>query len=148
MVRGDFCASAFSPPLDETRSEVRYAGRSENATRRPAAGNATTLPHPPHMLFRATIRGGGVMSSGSAQIFLPADLLQEIDELVGIGARTEFITDLARREVHRLRLLQFLDEKPLGWDLEKHPELKDGAAQWVESIRRDEEPANGGTHRN
>jgi hypothetical protein len=88
------------------------------------------------------------MSSGSAQIVLPADLLQEIDELVGIGARTEFITDLARREVHRLRLLQFLREKPPGWDLEKHPELKDGAAQWVESIRRDEEPVIGETHRN
>ncbi len=88
------------------------------------------------------------MSSGSAQIVLPADLLQEIDELVGIGARTEFITGLARREVHRFRLLQFLGEKPPGWDLEKHPELKDGAAQWVESIRRDEEPTNGETHRN
>ena len=88
------------------------------------------------------------MSSGSAQIVLPADLLQEIDELVGISARTEFITDLARREVHRLRLLQFLREKPPGWDLEKHPELKDGAAQWVESIRRDDEPTNGETHRN
>ena len=87
------------------------------------------------------------MSSGSVQIVLPADLLQEIDELVGISARTEFITDLARREVHRLRLLQFLGEKPPGWDLEKHPELKDGAAQWVESIRRDEEPTNGETHR-
>jgi uncharacterized protein YbdZ (MbtH family) len=88
------------------------------------------------------------MGSGSAQIVLPADLLQEIDELVGISARTEFITGLAQREVHRLRLLQFLAEKPPGWDLEKHPELKDGAAQWVESIRRDEEPANGEPHRN
>ncbi len=88
------------------------------------------------------------MGSGSAQIVLPADLLQEIDELVGISARTEFITGLAQREVHRLRLLQFLGEKPPGWDLEKHPELKDGAAQWVESIRRDEEPANGEPHRN
>jgi hypothetical protein len=36
--------------------------------------------------------------------FCPPTLLQEIDELVGIGARTEFITGLARREVHRLRL--------------------------------------------
>ena len=88
------------------------------------------------------------MSSGSAQIVFPADLLQAIDELVGIGARTEFITGLARREVHRIRLLRFLGEKPPGWDLEKHPELKDGAAQWVESIRRDEEPTNGETHRN
>ena len=88
------------------------------------------------------------MSSGRAHIVLPADLLQEIDEPVGIGARAEFITVLARREVHRLRLLKFLGEKPPGWDLEKHPELKDGAARWVESIRRDEEPTNGETHRN
>jgi hypothetical protein len=87
------------------------------------------------------------MSSGHAHIVLPADLLQEIDELVGIGARAEF-TSLARREVHRLRLLRFLREKPPGWDLEQHPELKDGAAQWVESIRRDEEPTNGEAHRN
>ena len=50
-------------------------------------------------------------------------------------------------EVHRLRLLQFLGEKPPGWDLGKHPELKDGAAHWVESIRRDEEPTDGETHR-
>ena len=78
------------------------------------------------------------MSSGSAQLVLSANLIQEIDELVG----------LARREVHRLRLLRFLGEKPSDWDLEKHPELKDGAAQWVESIRRDEEPTNGETHRN
>ena len=78
------------------------------------------------------------MSSGSGHIVLPANLIQEIDELVG----------LARREVHRLRLLQFLGEKPPGWDLEKHPELKDGAAQWVESVRRDEEPTNGEAHRN
>ena len=88
------------------------------------------------------------MSSRGARIVLPADLLQEIDELVGIGARTEFITGLARREVQRLRLLRFLGEKPPGWDLERHPELKDGAAQWVESIRRDGEPTNGETHRN
>ena len=89
------------------------------------------------------------MTSDSAPIVLPADLLQEIDELVGIGARSEFITDIARREVHRLRLLQFLREKPPGWDLAQHPELKDGAAQWVESIRRDDEaPMNGETHRN
>jgi metal-responsive CopG/Arc/MetJ family transcriptional regulator len=69
------------------------------------------------------------MSSGSTRIVLPADLLQEIDELVGIGARAEFITSLARREVHRLRLLRFLGEKPSGWDLEKHPELKHGTAR-------------------
>ena len=73
------------------------------------------------------------MSSGSARIVLPADLLREIDELVGIGARTEFITSLARREVQRLRLLQFLGEKPPGWDLERQPELKDGAAAFPDA---------------
>src|ERR1035441_101552 len=61
------------------------------------------------------------MSSRGARIVLPANLLQEIDELVGIGARTEFITGLARREVHRLRLLRFLGGKPAGWALGTPP---------------------------
>jgi antitoxin (DNA-binding transcriptional repressor) of toxin-antitoxin stability system len=36
----------------------------------------------------------------------------------------------------RLRLLQFLEESGPGWNLEEHPELNEGAAQWVESLRR------------
>lgn len=39
----------------------------------------------------------------------------------------------------QLRLLQFLEGSGPGWDLEEHPELNEGAAQWVESLRRDDE---------
>jgi antitoxin (DNA-binding transcriptional repressor) of toxin-antitoxin stability system len=39
----------------------------------------------------------------------------------------------------RLRLLQFLKESGPGWNLEEHPELNEGAAQWVESLRREDE---------
>jgi antitoxin (DNA-binding transcriptional repressor) of toxin-antitoxin stability system len=39
----------------------------------------------------------------------------------------------------RLRLLQFLEESGPGWNLEEHPELNEGAAQWVESLRREDE---------
>lgn len=39
----------------------------------------------------------------------------------------------------RLRLLQFLEESGPGWNLGEHPELNEGAAQWVESLRREDE---------
>jgi antitoxin (DNA-binding transcriptional repressor) of toxin-antitoxin stability system len=39
----------------------------------------------------------------------------------------------------RLRLLQFLEENGPGWNLEEHPELNEGAAKWVESLRREDE---------
>ncbi|SRR5579871_1247283 len=39
----------------------------------------------------------------------------------------------------RLGLLQFLKESGPGWDLKEHPELNEGAAQWVESLRREDE---------
>jgi antitoxin (DNA-binding transcriptional repressor) of toxin-antitoxin stability system len=39
----------------------------------------------------------------------------------------------------RLRLLQFLEESGPGWNLAEHPELNEGAAQWVESLRREDE---------
>ncbi len=88
------------------------------------------------------------MSSGGAQIDLPDDLLREIDELVGAGARSQFLTDIVRREVHRLRLLRFLETNPAGWDMQDHPELRDGAAEWVESIRKDNANADAETPRN
>jgi hypothetical protein len=80
------------------------------------------------------------MSTRRAHIVLPDDLVHQIDDLVGTRGRSEFLVDLLRREVHRLRLLQLLDSEQPGWDLAEHPELANGAAQWVESMRqRDQE---------
>ena len=79
------------------------------------------------------------MSSRRAHVILPDDLLRQIDELVGSRGRSQFLTELARREVHRLRLLQFLAENRPGWNLQEHPELSEGAAAWVDSMRQEDE---------
>jgi hypothetical protein len=79
------------------------------------------------------------MSNRRAHIILPGELLDQIDELVGSRGRSQFIAELARAEVHRHRLLKLLEQKGPGWDLKKHPELKQGAAHWVDSMRREDE---------
>jgi hypothetical protein len=79
------------------------------------------------------------MASRRAHVILPDDLLSQIDALVGARGRSQFLTDLARREVHRLRLLQFLDDKPRGWSAQKHPELRKGGKAWVESLRQEDQ---------
>lgn len=79
------------------------------------------------------------MSTRRAHIILPADLLGQIDELVGSRGRSQFIAETARAEVHRRRLLQLLERKGPGWKVEKHPELKKGAARWVDLMRQEDE---------
>jgi antitoxin component of MazEF toxin-antitoxin module len=70
-------------------------------------------------------------------IVIPAELATQIDALVGKRGRSRFFTELAEREVRRRRLLQVLDEIEGTWKDEDHPELKDGAAKWVESLREE-----------
>ncbi|HUI58323.1 MAG TPA: hypothetical protein VLY04_25290 [Bryobacteraceae bacterium] len=79
------------------------------------------------------------MSTRRAHIILPEELLRQIDELVGVRGRSQFLVELARREVHRLRLLHFLEEDRAGWNLQEHPELNGGAAAWVDSLRQEDE---------
>jgi hypothetical protein len=70
-----------------------------------------------------------------AHIFIPADLLADIETLVGKGKRSGLITEILRREVKRLLLLQILDGDQPIWKKEDHPELKDGAYAWVRNLR-------------
>jgi metal-responsive CopG/Arc/MetJ family transcriptional regulator len=86
------------------------------------------------------------MNSRRAHIVLPDDLLAQIDELVGSRGRSQFIAELARAEVHRRRLLKLLEQQGAGWKLENHPELQQGAASWVDSIRREDEKIDAETH--
>jgi len=84
------------------------------------------------------------MSTRRAHIFLPDDLLQEIDALVGPRGRSSFLVEIARNEVRRQRLLKFL-ESPAGEQPEwkdnsgNHPELAGGAAAWVRELRAESE---------
>jgi hypothetical protein len=70
----------------------------------------------------------------------PSELVAEIDELVGRRSRSRFLTDLAAREVKRLRLLRVLERPDPDWQAANHPELKDGAATtWIRKRRQQDE---------
>src|SRR5438132_10138315 len=53
-----------------------------------------------------------------AQVVLPADLIRDIDALVGENGRSEFVAEVAQREVQRRRFMQLLDHPGPGWNLE------------------------------
>jgi hypothetical protein len=72
-------------------------------------------------------------------VVLPEDLVREIDKIAGARGRSSFLTDLARREIKRQRLLELFRRKEPIWKDEDHPELKDGAAAWVGKLRAEGE---------
>ena len=82
------------------------------------------------------------MSTRRAHIFLPEELLREIDALVGPRGRSSFLVETARNEVRRQKLLRFLespaDAQP-GWNDKDHPELAKGAVAWVRGLRSESE---------
>jgi hypothetical protein len=62
-------------------------------------------------------------------------LLTDIDELLGKGKRSAFLTEIAEREVRRRKQLRALDAAAGCWKNEDHPELKNGSAAWVKELR-------------
>ena len=79
------------------------------------------------------------MNTKRTHVVLPADLVTQIDALVGKRKRSRFLADLASREVKRLRLLKALKRAAGSWKDEDHPELKNGAAAWIEQLRQEDE---------
>jgi len=70
---------------------------------------------------------------------LPENLVRQIDRIVGARGRSAFLAELARREIKRRHLLEmFRREEPI-WKDEDHPELKEGAAEWVRKMRAQSE---------
>ena len=59
--------------------------------------------------------------------------------LVGSRRRSSFLTQVAERELMRLRQIKALDEAAGVWKDKDHPELKQGAAKWVKKLRRESE---------
>jgi hypothetical protein len=72
-------------------------------------------------------------------VVIPEELVVDIDSLVGKRGRSAFLTSIARQEVKRRKLLQFLERPGPAWKDEDHPELKRGTAAWVAASRRDDE---------
>jgi hypothetical protein len=84
--------------------------------------------------------------SQRAHIFLPEDLLRDIDALVGPRGRSAFLAETARNEVRRQKLLRFLEGKQPSWRDADHPELAGSSAAWVRAIRRESETSRSRKH--
>lgn len=72
-------------------------------------------------------------------VVLPGELVDAIDHLVGKRGRSSFLKQAAWEEVKRQRLLKLLENSEPIWKAEDHPELKEGAAAWVEGMRAEDE---------
>jgi hypothetical protein len=65
------------------------------------------------------------------------DLVASIDKIVGKRGRSAFLVEVIRDEVQRLAQRRALKAAVGSWKDENHPELKRGAAAWVEQMRNE-----------
>jgi Arc/MetJ-type ribon-helix-helix transcriptional regulator len=79
------------------------------------------------------------MNAKRTHIVIPQQLVAEIDTLVGKRRRSTFLTQAAEKELMRLRQLKALEAAAGSWKDKDHPELKQGAAKWVDKLRRQDE---------
>jgi len=79
------------------------------------------------------------MKRRRAHIWLPQELLSEINEIVGPRGRSAFLLETAREALKRRKLLRFLASDDVVWKDENHPELAKGTAEWVRGLRQESE---------
>ena len=79
------------------------------------------------------------MAHKRAHVFLPENLLAEIDQLVGQRGRSAFLAEIVSRAVQQRKLLAALREAKGSWKQENHPELEEESEPWVERLRRENE---------
>ena len=78
--------------------------------------------------------------SRRAHVVLPIEIIADIDKLVGKRGRSAFLAEVARDEIQRRKQRNALRAAKGAWKDEDHPELKDGAAAWVNQMRAESEP--------
>jgi hypothetical protein len=66
----------------------------------------------------------------------PTDVIAEIDKIVSDGKRNAFLVELARREIKLNRQRNAFRAARGAWKADDHPELAEGAAQWIRAIRQ------------
>ena len=79
------------------------------------------------------------MNTKRTHIVIPQQLVAEIDTAVGKRGRSAFFAQAAQKELMRLRQLKALKAAAGCWKDKDHPELKQGAAQLVDKLRRQDE---------
>jgi dethiobiotin synthetase len=72
-------------------------------------------------------------------IVIPEQLVARIDTIVGKRGRSKFLTQAAEKELMRLGQLKAIEAAAGSWKDKDHPELKHGAARWVDKLRRQDE---------
>ena len=72
-------------------------------------------------------------------VVLSAQLVKDIDALLGARRRSSFLTEAAEEKLMRLRQLKALEAAAGSWKDKDHPELKQRAAKWVAKLRRQDE---------
>jgi len=77
------------------------------------------------------------MEAKRTHIVIPAQLVAQIDTLVGRRGRSAFLTQAAVKELTRLRQMRALEVAAGAWKDKDHPELRRGADRWVKKIRRE-----------
>lgn len=77
--------------------------------------------------------------SKRTHMVIPEQIVEEIDTLVGKRGRSSFLTETAWKKVRRLRMLNALKEASGARKDRDHPELKGGAAKYIEKIRKEDE---------
>lgn len=66
---------------------------------------------------------------------IPAEVVAEIDLLVGKRARSQFLVRAAELELKRHRQMAALKDAVGAWDPSHHPELKGGALAFQRKLR-------------
>lgn len=77
------------------------------------------------------------MNTKRTHIVFPHHLAAEIDALVGKRGRSAFLAQAAEKELMRLRQITAVEAAAGAWKDKDHPELKQGADQWVKKLRRE-----------
>jgi Arc/MetJ-type ribon-helix-helix transcriptional regulator len=79
------------------------------------------------------------MNTKRTHIVIPEQLAAQIDILVGRRGRSKFLAQAAEKELMRLGQLKAMEAAAGSWKDKDHPELKRGAAKWVDKLRRQDE---------
>lgn len=75
------------------------------------------------------------MSRNRVLVEYPPEVIAEIDKIAGLGKRTAYLVELAKRDVKLHRQREALRAAAGTWKDEDHPELAQGSAAYFRQIR-------------
>jgi len=79
------------------------------------------------------------MNTKRTHIVISEQLAAQIDIIVGRRGRSKFLAQAAEKELMRLGQVKAMEAAAGSWKDKDHPELKHGAAKWVDKLRRKDE---------